>query len=55
MFDFRSLTCFNCNSVMLNLPKLEVEKLNGLRYRCECCDHLNMLKESRFHKDEDRN
>jgi hypothetical protein len=50
MYNFKSLVCCNCNSVMLNLPKKEVAKLNGLYFRCECCGHLNLLKEFKFLK-----
>lgn len=55
MFNFKSLICYNCNSVMLNLPETEIEKLNGLSFRCECCGHLNLLKEFKFLKTIDKN
>lgn len=48
MYNFQSLTCYNCNSVMLNLPQKEVAKLDGLHFRCECCGNLNLLKEFKF-------
>lgn len=35
---------------MLNLPEMEVAKLNGLHFRCECCGHINLLKDLKFHK-----
>lgn len=45
MFNFKSLVCYNCKSVMFNLPDMEVTKLNGLRFRCECCGYVNLLSE----------
>lgn len=50
MYNFQSLICYNCNAVMLNLPEKEVAKLDGLHFRCECCGHLNLLKEFKFLK-----
>ena len=50
MYNFQTLICYNCNSVMLNLPKKEVAKLNGLNFRCECCGHVNLLKNFKFVK-----
>jgi hypothetical protein len=55
MYNFQTLVCYNCSSVMLNLPKTEIKKLNGLNFRCECCGHLNLLNESKFLKTIDRN
>ena len=55
MYNFQSLICYNCNSVMLNLPEKEVAKLNGLHFTCECCGHLNLLKEFKFLKNIDKN
>ncbi len=54
MFNFKSLICYNCNSVMLNLPATEITKLNGLNFRCECCGHLNLLKRSKFFESMDK-
>lgn len=55
MYNFQSLICYNCNSVMLNLPETETVRLDGLHFRCECCGHLNLLKGLKFlkssHKD----
>ncbi|RCX18411.1 hypothetical protein DFR58_105175 [Anaerobacterium chartisolvens] len=48
MYKFTCLRCYNCNSVIINLPESEVEKLNGLTFQCECCDYLNLLSNSRF-------
>jgi hypothetical protein len=45
-----SLHCFYCNSIILHLSSLEVQKLNGLCFRCECCGHENKLKEKGFIK-----
>ncbi|AUG58153.1 MAG TPA: hypothetical protein DCE02_02535 [Ruminiclostridium sp.] len=55
MFDFKSLMCYNCKSVILNLPKSEVSKLNGLNFQCECCGHKNLLNEFTFCKSNDVN
>jgi DNA-directed RNA polymerase subunit RPC12/RpoP len=43
MYKFRSLRCFTCNSVILNLPEAEVTKLQGMNIRCENCGHHNSL------------
>jgi len=32
MYNFKTLTCYNCKSVMLNLPEVEISKLNGLNF-----------------------
>jgi hypothetical protein len=50
MYNFKSLPCYNCDSVIINLPELEINKLNGLTFLCECCGHQNMLQESKFLK-----
>ena len=50
MYNFKTLKCGNCNSVMLNLPQKEIEKLNGLNFQCENCGHLNVLVNLEFHK-----
>jgi hypothetical protein len=55
MFNVKSLVCYNCNSVMLNLPEKEIVKINGLNFRCECCGHLNMLQKFEFLKTIDKN
>lgn len=43
---FYTIKCCMCNSVLLNLPKEEVEKLNNLTFRCESCGHQLLLKGS---------
>jgi RNase P subunit RPR2 len=55
VFNFKSLTCYKCKSVMFNLPEMEVIKLNGLHFRCECCGHVNLLNEFRLLKTIHRN
>lgn len=50
MFNFRSLRCYYCKSVILNLPEIEISKLNGLNFQCECCGHQNLLTEFKFYK-----
>ena len=55
MFNFKSLTCYKCKSVMFNLPEMEVVKLNGMHFRCECCGHVNLLNGFRLLKINHRN
>ncbi|MCX7748557.1 MAG: hypothetical protein N2645_16965 [Clostridia bacterium] len=50
MYNFKSLRCYNCKSVILNLPEAEISKLNGLNFQCECCGHQNLLTEFKFHE-----
>lgn len=40
---------------MLNLPEMEITKLDGLHFRCECCGHVNLLNEFRFLEATDKN
>jgi transcription elongation factor Elf1 len=42
--------CYYCNSTILHLTFLEIQKLSGLCFRCECCGHENKLKEKGFVK-----
>ncbi len=44
LFNFKSLICNNCTSVMLNLPEVEYKKLSGMHLRCECCGHIIVVK-----------
>lgn len=53
MYNFKSLICYNCKSVILNLPEIEITKLNGLNFQCECCGHKNLLEKSEFMKSDD--
>lgn len=48
MYNFKTLRCYNCDSVVLNLPEKEISKLNGLHFVCECCGHQNLLVNSKF-------
>ena len=50
MISFKSLTCYYCKSIILNLPEPEISKLNGLNFQCECCGHNNQLTEFKFYK-----
>ncbi|ADU73994.1 MAG TPA: hypothetical protein DEF39_12965 [Hungateiclostridium thermocellum] len=50
MYNFKTLTCYNCKSVMLNLPEVEISKLNGLNFICDCCGHQNLLTKNKFSK-----
>lgn len=43
---FHTVRCCICNSVLLNLPEEELEKLNSLTFRCECCGHRLTLNGS---------
>ncbi|MCR4435426.1 MAG: hypothetical protein QHH06_03350 [Clostridiales bacterium] len=49
MYKFKSLKCYHCNSVLLNLPESEIAKLDGLSFQCECCGHQNILSAFKFH------
>ncbi|TYQ12902.1 UNVERIFIED_CONTAM: hypothetical protein Cloal_3941 [Acetivibrio alkalicellulosi] len=55
MYNFKSLICYNCKSVILNLPEIEISKLNGLNFQCECCGHKNLLTQFSFSKSVDTN
>lgn len=48
MNDYTSLHCYYCTSLILQLPKNEVQKLNGLSFECECCGHNNHLTGFKF-------
>jgi hypothetical protein len=50
MYKFKSLNCYYCKSLILNLPEIELTKLNGLNFQCECCGHQNRLSEFKFYK-----
>jgi hypothetical protein len=50
MYKFRSLNCYYCKSLILSLPEIEILKLNGLNFQCECCGHHNKLTEFKFYK-----
>lgn len=50
MYCFNDLKCYNCKSVILSLPQMEIEKLNGLNFQCECCGHQNLLQDFKFVK-----
>ncbi|OPX43484.1 hypothetical protein CLHUN_26310 [Ruminiclostridium hungatei] len=41
--NFCTVRCCICNSVLLNLPQEELEKLNSLTFRCESCGHRLVL------------
>lgn len=49
MFDFVTLQCYSCNSVIISLPRSEASKLEGLTFQCECCGHQNLLNQYKFH------
>ncbi len=37
--NFRTVRCCICDSVLLNLPEEELERLSSLTFRCESCGH----------------
>ena len=41
--NFHTIKCCMCNSVLLNLPKEELDRLNSLTFRCESCGHKLIL------------
>lgn len=55
MYDFKTLKCYNCKSVILSLSEIELSKLNGLNFQCECCGHQNRLQELKFIKSANNN
>jgi RNase P subunit RPR2 len=55
MQNSKALTCYNCDSLVLNLSDSELKKLNGLNFRCECCGHENSLKDFAFIKGTNEN
>ncbi|MDP4093390.1 MAG: hypothetical protein Q8920_08520 [Bacillota bacterium] len=50
MFKYKTLRCSHCNSVIVNIPAAEANKLEGMNFTCECCGHHNVLKKSGFKK-----
>lgn len=50
MYNFKTLHCYHCKSVVFNLPEMEIMRLEGMHYRCECCGHMNLLNDLRFLK-----
>ncbi|MEN8904644.1 MAG: hypothetical protein ABF289_01650 [Clostridiales bacterium] len=55
MYKFRSLNCYYCKSLVLSLSEIEINKLNGFNFRCECCGHQNKLSEFKFYKGTNKN
>ncbi|OPZ88077.1 MAG: hypothetical protein BWY74_03248 [Firmicutes bacterium ADurb.Bin419] len=55
MYDFKTLKCYNCKSVILNLSEVEISKLNGLNFQCDCCGHQNRLQGLKFIKNSNNN
>jgi len=43
ILNFHTVRCCMCNSVLLNLPKEELERLDSLTFRCESCGHRLIL------------
>ncbi|MCX7921936.1 MAG: hypothetical protein N3B21_07995 [Clostridia bacterium] len=50
MLKNKSVHCYNCRSVILVLPEMELLKLNGFNFVCECCGHQNTLNEFKCYK-----
>lgn len=50
MYNFKTLKCSNCSTVILNLPEAEVKKIDGATLQCDCCDHLSILSGSQLVK-----
>jgi hypothetical protein len=50
MRNTKNLKCYHCNSVIIDLPESEIIKLNGLNFRCECCNNENLLSGLKFRK-----
>lgn len=50
MFNFKTLRCNYCDSVIANLPETVIDKLNGLTFECECCNHSNILAGSQLQR-----
>ncbi len=50
MFNFKTLRCNYCGSVITNLPEMVINKLDGLTFQCECCNHSNKLIGSQLHR-----
>jgi hypothetical protein len=43
LFNFITIRCHHCASVIFNLPSFEVEKLEGHTILCGCCNHHSLL------------
>ena len=50
MYNFITLKCHKCDSVMMNLPERIVAKLHGMDFRCENCGCHNVLLGPEFSK-----
>lgn len=50
MYSFKPLVCYNCKSVILTLSEVEISKMKGLNFQCECCGHQNQLSDAKFKK-----
>ena len=50
MFNFKTLKCNYCGSVITNLPEAVIDKLDGLTFQCECCNHSNILMGSKLYR-----
>ncbi|KNY27056.1 hypothetical protein [Pseudobacteroides cellulosolvens] len=38
MFNFKTIKCTNCGSVVFNLPEMEAKKLHNFDLKCEDCN-----------------
>lgn len=48
------LKCYNCESVVIEMPRSKLSKKEGLNYLCENCGHFNVLRQENLHKGIDR-
>jgi hypothetical protein len=55
MYKNTSLHCSYCNSELIKLPKIDVNKLDGLTFKCNCCQHENRLINMHFVKITEKN
>ncbi|MDP4179894.1 MAG: hypothetical protein Q8942_02255 [Bacillota bacterium] len=49
------LRCYNCQSVVVELPVSKLSKKEGLNFLCENCGHFNVLKHKMLQKGIERN
>lgn len=55
MFNFKTLKCSYCGSVISNMPDAVISKLDGLTFQCENCNHSNVLMDAKLHKCHEHN
>ena len=50
MYNFKTLRCTYCDSVITNLPDIIIDRLDGLTFQCEGCNHSNVLIGAQLYK-----